>query len=100
MNTFLSVMVVIITSAVTVLVVYLIQVLVELKKMLQSSDILIKKVTEEVESLDETVQTVSNITRSISKIGTPAVGVFGLLAGLLKGVSIIKGKKRKERVGE
>lgn len=97
MDIFLGLCVVIITAAITVLVVYLIQVLIQLKETLQSADILIKKVSTEVESLEETVENVSNISRSISKVGAPVISIVGLMAGFFKGLNFIRGRKKKER---
>lgn len=95
MNTFLELCLIVITAAVTVLVVYLVQVLIQLKKTTQSLEVLINKISTEVDNVEETLTNVTNISRAIGKIGGPTVGIMALVMGFLKGLNLIK-KKEKE----
>ena len=95
MNTFLGLCLVIITAAITALVIYLIQVLIQLKKATESMDKLIKKVSVELENVEDTIETISNVSRTIGKFGTPVISALGLIMGILKGVNIVRNKKNK-----
>ncbi|MFH1239478.1 MAG: DUF948 domain-containing protein [bacterium] len=95
MTTFLELCLIVITAAVTVLVVYLVQTLMQLKKTTQSLDGLINKISKEVDNVEETLANVTNISRAIGKIGGPTVSIMALVMGLLKGFNFIK-KKEKE----
>ncbi len=100
MNTFLGLCLIIITAAITALVIYLIQVLIQLRKTIESMDTLIKKLFTEVGNIEDTIKTISNVSKAIGKIGAPAISALGLIMGILKGFNIIRKKKSEEKGDE
>jgi len=94
---------VIITIGFVVLVVFLIQALVQLKKTAGSVDALVEDVSAKMGKLDQTVENVRDVSQGIKglieQFGTPVARISAVLAGVVKGISVwweTRGRREKE----